>query len=313
LAIGQVSTPYVDIELPAGPASLLLKARWGDKQVEWKPLADGKSARLEAGPRANGNAQILHISYQIAPGLGASTGLGNGPLQTTLYPPVVHGDLGQAPVSWHVALPSGWVSLPPQSALAPDLQWGWRGWLLAPGPAATAADLERWFLGGEMTPLTVQEGELQSAASLTCWQASLEPLRLYHAPQQAWLLACSLAVLAAGLGLFWLPLARSLFWLLVSVLGLAVALAGLLWAGLLSLIVYGAEPGIVVLLAVLGLQWTLHQRYRRQLVFMPGFTRLKAGSSLVRGAGSSINRPRIEPSTVDAPAPSGGGQGQALA
>ena len=42
----------------------------------------------------------------------------------------------------------------------------------------------------------------------------------------------------------------------------------------------------------------LHQRYKRQLVFMPGFTRVKPGSSLLRG--SSVKRNR-EPSTIDAP------------
>jgi hypothetical protein len=52
---------------------------------------------------------------------------------------------------------------------------------------------------------------------------------------------------------------------------------------------------------VLAVQWLMHQRYRRRVVFLPGFTRLK-GSTLIRGGG----RPRGEPSTVDAapPAPS---------
>ena len=42
----------------------------------------------------------------------------------------------------------------------------------------------------------------------------------------------------------------------------------------------------------------LQQHYRRQVVFLPGFSRLKAGSSLVRDG--SHARPR-EPSTIDAP------------
>ena len=40
----------------------------------------------------------------------------------------------------------------------------------------------------------------------------------------------------------------------------------------------------------------------RQVVFLPGFSRTAAGSSLSRG--SAHKRPR-EPSTIDAPAPSG--------
>jgi hypothetical protein len=47
------------------------------------------------------------------------------------------------------------------------------------------------------------------------------------------------------------------------------------------------------------LQWFFQRRYRRQVVFMPGFTRLATGSSLVKHGSS--HRPRAEPSTVDAP------------
>jgi hypothetical protein len=47
--------------------------------------------------------------------------------------------------------------------------------------------------------------------------------------------------------------------------------------------------------------WVLQERYRRQLVFIPGFTRRQPGSSLLR-TNSSARRPR-DKSTVDAPAP----------
>jgi hypothetical protein len=55
---------------------------------------------------------------------------------------------------------------------------------------------------------------------------------------------------------------------------------------------------IVVLVAV---QWVVQQNYHRQVVFLPGFTRLKAGSLLTKPS-SVLTR---EPSTVDAPTPSG--------
>jgi hypothetical protein len=48
---------------------------------------------------------------------------------------------------------------------------------------------------------------------------------------------------------------------------------------------------------MLGVQWLVQERYRRQVVFMPGFTRLQAGSSLSRAPQGA--KPR-EPSTVDA-------------
>jgi hypothetical protein len=91
----------------------------------------------------------------------------------------------------------------------------------------------------------------------------------------------------------------------VAVLGLSVAVVGLLWPQLLGAVLYGSQPGLLVLAVVLGVQWLLQRRYRRQVVFLPGFKRLKQGSSMVR-PGSSGPRPRVEPSTVDAP--SAGGQ-----
>ena len=96
-------------------------------------------------------------------------------------------------------------------------------------------------------------------------------------------------------------------WLLLLLVGLMVITAGLMWPQLLAPVVYGCQPGLLVLLVVLSLHWLVQERYRRQVVFMPGFTRMQSNSSLLR-AGQG-NRPR-EPSTVDSPAaPPAGGSG----
>jgi hypothetical protein len=73
----------------------------------------------------------------------------------------------------------------------------------------------------------------------------------------------------------------------------------LLWPRSLPAVVFGCLPGLAVLVLALGMQWLLQRRYRRQVVFMPAFTRVVPGSSVLRGTGSS--RQRHEPSTVDAP------------
>jgi hypothetical protein len=121
-----------------------------------------------------------------------------------------------------------------------------------------------------------------------------------HVPQQAWLLACSLTFLALGMALIFLALPRVLLWSAIVVLSLAAAVAAVEWPSVLPAVVYGCEPGGLVLVVVLGFHWMLQRRYRRQVVFLPGFTRLKPGSSLVRH-GNAL-RPRGEPSTVDVPA-----------
>jgi hypothetical protein len=192
-----------------------------------------------------------------------------------------------------------------------EQRWGWRGWLLAPQSAVNSADLERWFTGdsGERLspPPADPSADPESGAdpgrgspSVACWRTDLEPLRLTHAPQQAWLLVCSLGLLAVGLGLFFLLVHRRLYWPVVLLLGVAAAAVGLLWPPVLAAVLYGCQPGLAVLLLVFGFHWLLQRRYRRQVVFLPGFTRVKkGGSSLIRSTPS--HRPRGEPSTVDAP------------
>ena len=82
-------------------------------------------------------------------------------------------------------------------------------------------------------------------------------------------------------------------------LGLIALAAAMFWPGIVPGIIYGCEPGLVVVAGLLSAQWLIHQRYRRQVVFLPGFTRLKTGSSIIRaGASARI----LEPTTVDAPA-----------
>jgi hypothetical protein len=91
-------------------------------------------------------------------------------------------------------------------------------------------------------------------------------------------------------------------WVVVAALGVVAALAGVFWPDVVGMVLYGCEPGAVVVVVVLGGQWMLHKRYRSRVVFMPGFARVKPGSSLTRSTGS--NRPMArsgEPSTTEVP------------
>jgi hypothetical protein len=169
--------------------------------------------------------------------------------------------------------------------------------LLAPVPAVSSAELEGWLLGAD-TASGAEDGE----PALVGWQTALSPFALAHVAQQVWLLVCSLTLLAVGLVLFLTPLPRWLFWTFVALLGVGVSLLGLLAPAVLPALLYGCEPGAVVLLGVVSVQWMLHQRYRRQVIFMPGFSRVKSGSSLVRGGSSNRKREVArEPSTIDQP------------
>jgi hypothetical protein len=109
-----------------------------------------------------------------------------------------------------------------------------------------------------------------------------------------------LALLAIGLLLYFTSSAPRWFAALLVLLGAGVVLAGVFWPSTLPVVVYGCEPGLLVLLLVACSLWWRQSRYRRQVVFMPGFTRVAPGSSVIRTTSGSSLRPRGEPSTVDA-------------
>jgi hypothetical protein len=298
----------LDVELPAPLSGLNLKMTVDGKPVQpsavdetGKPADVGRIARVGLNASADQGVALLRMEYQLPPGRTGGSGL----LQTTLQPPVVRGETGWNPIRWQVALPATWLVVGTDTGFRLEQRWGWRGWLLGLRPAPSNGDGEGWSLSSEAKemPPTV-EGEAAGAPTLLGWQTSIGPLRVTHAPQQSWLLVCSLALLACGLAVNLLKRPRGVGWVLALAIGLAAAGIGLLWPRVLASIVYGCEPGVVVLPLVLGMQWFWHQRYRRQVVFLPNFKRTKGGSALVR-SGSS-NRPRAgEPSTVDAPLPVG--------
>jgi hypothetical protein len=210
----------------------------------------------------------------------------------TLHPPVLEGQAILGKVLWQVTLPPSTLAVSARGEATTEQRWGWHGGLPALDTALSGAELEQWITG--------QEGPESAPASLLSASNSLEPLRIFRVSRAVWFLICSGLVLLPGLLLYaWPPRALGGLALLgVSLIGLGVA--GWFWPEILPAVLFGALPGLVLLAVLLALQWMVHQRYRRQLVFMPGFTRVKTGSSLIRP--SSVNRNR-EPSTVDVPPP----------
>jgi hypothetical protein len=308
--LAKLSGRSLDVELPALAARVLVMLDGVQVSPRNQPLGaglptppsgrtgegvkGGVRVRIDADPESFPGPVLLEVSYEIAPRegeTGPDAGDAWGGLKATLYPPVLQGMLFLGKIRWQVDPAPGQLFLNPGVEAVSEQRWGVRGWLLARGPALTGVELERWLTGKEAA------AEIEPA--LLCWQSAPEPLHLVRVARKTWLLLCSLGFLALGLGLSFAPLLRGLFrvlcWGAVTVVGLAVIATAVLWPGLLPDVVYGCEPGVVVLVPILLVQWMMQKRYRRQVVFMPGFTRLKAGSSLARAA---AKRP-TEPSTVD--------------
>jgi hypothetical protein len=294
--LSKLSTRHLDLLFPARLTNSNLQLELDGKVPPLQILDEtgravefGKLVRLQVEPDLYRKPVILDVNYQVNPGRLE----GNSALESVLHPPLLQEAVLLGRTRWQVEMPPGWMPLYPKGGFTVEQRWGWAGWLLSPRPALSNQELEQWLADPEPA---AQNADREP--SLLCWQTTPGSLHLVQVPQQLWLLGCSLFSLAVGLGLLFLPLSRALFWSCLGGLVVAIVVPGFLWPGTLPWIVYGCEPGALFMLLAVGLQWMLHQRYRRQVVFMPGFTRMKPGSSLARAANN--NRPR-EQTTVDEP------------
>ncbi len=288
----QVAAAYVEIELPFQATSGAVGILIDGKNSSWRPVdengqtvAASHLGRVEWPVLAERKA-LLEVSYSLSPGRTGSV----GSVQSVLQPPVLRGDPGTGPARWAVTLPPSSLPLS-HDGTSSDYRWGWRGWLLALRPSASATELERWITESP-------EAEASGVPTATAWRTPGEPLRVLGVPQQLWLIVCSLLVVVLGVVLAYVRLPRPVFWVILSALAVGSLAAGICAPGLAAAVLYGMQPGVLVLLPLLSLQWWLQRRYRRQVVFLPGFSRPR-GSSVVPPSGS--NRPRGEPSTIDTP------------
>jgi hypothetical protein len=313
--IARLAARHLDFELPAPMPTIGFAASLNGKRIDpalvptERAEQRGKLVRLRLSPDLVRKPAILDVSYQLTPDRTAST-----PISTTLEAPRMLGGPGGVPTRWQIVAPSSWVVIAPEGGPGTSRVWSRRGWLFSPRSNLTSADLERWLANG--SPSLAAEGPAVTP-TLALWHES-PTVRLTHAPQQAWLLTCSLVLVLLGLLLSRLPFTTATgeaprwAWLLLAVLVVSLVLGVLLWPTLAGQVAYGCQPGAAVLLLMALLQWLLHERYRRQIVFLPSFSRTTPSSLLrketatpapakARGEPSEVHPPG-EPSTVDAPA-----------
>jgi hypothetical protein len=249
----------------------------------WTRLGSSPNTlRLEIDPVLYPRAAVLEVSYLLA----AGSIEGNRPWSVSLHPPsFADRPSVVGPVRWQIGLANP-SSLFLFGSTPVDFEWKRQGWLLAPEPSLTAQDLERAFSG--------QEGD-DAFVSMTFVRTGLEPIQIIALPRMAWLMVCSATVLLFGLALFSAARLRAWRVWIAFVAGVAVLWVGMFNQSLAAAVAFGMEPGLAVLAVLLGVHALRAVRYRRRMLFMPGFTRSRPGSSLVR----SSKRP--QPSTIDAP------------
>ncbi|MFL5340201.1 MAG: hypothetical protein ACJ8F7_08610, partial [Gemmataceae bacterium] len=307
---GRWAAGTLEFELPAPPAAIGLRLRLGKKLLDQVQVFD------ESGATASANTgRVVRVSLQgIADSVFELTleyhlptarqaGQAGSGWTWTFSPPRLRGPVLVRDVRWYVELPGDGVILSWDAEPAVHQKWGRRRLLPALRPAWTGANLESWFHGGMKTEDAADDflPETTGPEGVAVARAdSLTPLRLSHIPRTGWILACSLAVLAIGIAVAALRRVPLLFWLVVAALPLALGAGAVMWPQPVALALAAAPPGLIVLGVMLLVQWLLRSRYRRRVVFMPGFTRVPDVGSARSHVGSSLRR--REPSTVDSPA-----------
>jgi hypothetical protein len=289
----KLHTASLDLRMPAPLASIAPQILLDGKAITWQTRdTEGLIARVNVDPGLYGKSVVLEVSYQMPRSQAHSekTGL-TGVWQIAFHPPLLEGDVFLGKVRWEVVLPPSMLAVAARGDVTAEQSWQWRGWLPTLEPAISTSDLEQWLTGHS-------QAESPAGASLVCLSSSLEPLRVFRVNRALWFLVCSGIVLTFGLALC-LHRPSAVGWLAVLSLVLCVLAAiSWWWPAMLAALLYGAAPGLLVTAMLFLSQWLLHERYKRQLVFLPGFTRVKDGSSLIR----SNSTPRVlEPSTIDAP------------
>jgi hypothetical protein len=294
--VNSIGRDAVEVEFPVRVVDGQLKVLLGGLAVPWERVEENV-ARIHLKRAGGTQPVVLDIQYKLA----AATQDGRLIGLTTIYPPVFRDPVEVTRVRWQLSLPSVAVSVPLSPGARPDYRWTLlHGWLPYPEPSASSGDLENWLYGKTVV------GE-PLAVSVSFARSNAEPQRVLHQPRVQWVLCCSVPLVVLALALYFFRLSRLGLALVLGLFGLGGVALAVTCPALLPALFYGSQPALLVIVLMLVVLWLLQERYRRQLVFIPGFARLKAGSSLIHAPKSGKRR---DASTIDAPAPAGvAGQG----
>jgi hypothetical protein len=286
--VSRINAETLEVEFPVPVNQCKPQIRWGGHEIAWEPAAAANMVRIPLKVPPAGQPVLLDIEYRLGPATQEGRLLG----LTTLYPPVFRSQVEIARTRWQLSLASPVVAFPVSPGARSDYRWSVDAFLLYPEPSASSAELESWLTGREPVDPWAQ-------VSVSFWRRSNEAQRVVHLPRLQWVLLCSGLLVLLFLIIYFLPRWRFLLVITLGLLALGVVALDVFCPAPLPALFYGAQPGLAVIILALGMVWLLQERYRRQVVFIPGFTRLKAGSSVARVRSNSRQR---EATTVDAPA-----------
>jgi len=294
--LGPVRVDILEIELPAAPEAIRFAAALNQNRLlvspkdESKGLSEGR-VRLRVDSTSGNAPQVLELTY-ILP---ADRSGGGMRWTWDLRPPIVAGaEVG--PTRWQIARAAGDV-LFALDGFDISERWRWQRGLFAAGPAWGTEELERWFGNADRAV-----GEATGDDVVVGRQSFPGAIRFVVIPRPLAYLVASLSIIALGLAAVRWGGPRTGTVVAAGFVAVVAAMA-VIWPRFAAQLLAASQPGVAVFLCVLAVRWALQHRYRRRVLFLPGFTRPHENGSSARRA--SINaRPRVEPSTIDVPASS---------
>jgi hypothetical protein len=299
--LGHMTADALEFELPAPPESIRFASSLNQKRLAMSPrdaLNQDQPAefaetrvRLRVDAIAGTVPQVLELTYVLPPNRP-----GNGSRWIwELRPPTIHGaDVG--PTRWQIAR-AGSDVLFALDGFDVGERWQWQRGLFVAGPSWGTEPLARWFGVAERS-----SADAVGDDAVVGRQTAPGMVRFLAIPRAMASLVTSLFVIAMGLA--------AVRWggprtgtIVAAGFVATVAAAAVVWPRLATHLFAASQPGVAVFVAVLAVRWALHQRYRRRVLFLPGFTRAQPNGSSGHRAPISV-RSRIEPSTIDIPASS---------
>lgn len=220
-------------------------------------------------PKAGRRLLTLDVWYTMPT---ASSSFG----QVRLEPARIANAANRGAARWQLFFTGGVVPMMFSSDMVPEARWTFRRGMFTPAAAVSTGELERWFaegseIGTDRVPAIPVPDNDPDAALFK--QTQPGTVQVYRVSRVALIAVCSVIVM---IGVVAASRIRT-DWLgpIIAVVGILFSLVAVFYPQPASQLAMASQPGLVgaaiLLLTQVGLRWY----HRRQVTYLPGFTRTR--------------------------------------
>lgn len=253
-------TPAVEVRVPGPPSSPTPEFYRDGQRVEAVRIVEETETRAYRVPLPEarpGRTTLVEVRYHLRSA---------GDRESEYLPPALPAAAFAGTVRWHVTVPPGSVPLLSGGA-APEMRWGIRNGLLAPGSVGSPDELEVWLRTGD-EPRGPEGG---NGDTVTARQSAPAALTVNRAPRIGFTIACSAAFFVLFIVLTRLPVAT--IGAVVALVAGAVGIAAVYWPHPVAQAASTSQPGLVAAVVVVLAHLAARSYYRHRIRHLPGFSR----------------------------------------